>query len=1108
MQSIGKWIFLAAAVAVVVIAGVFYMQGLAERELNPPATTSISATPEPPSAAGRPQTSAPATRLDDTPTSPATSPADAESSPRLTNESSASAGHAPTAHVSGVVVNEEDKPIAGAVVGAVTKLEEFQTESIGDVARTGADGTFRIDALPPDIEVLIAARADGYQYAKTVAVTPADNIKLLLKRGGASISGTVFRHPEGTPLEGVTVTIKPNPSSKAAVQGVTIQESASGALGEFAFGNLAPGSYLLNAEMTGDSRLGMFPSRDLTRLGIAVTENENKPGVDIVMYEGHTIRGKVTDQQSGDPISGARVSTSKDRENFTESGADGNYTLVGVRQESVEMIAEKPGNMIPAPSLTQFSYIQPAPLSLERLDITQNIELQRSITIDGFVRSHDGEPINDAVVTQIRFGVSVAADDAPPRTDHAGAFSIPVQQYSTHRLQAKAGGRPVGISDLIEVADAPVRDVIIIIPNAATASGVVVNRHDDPIGGASVRASATVVMSGNFMMGVECGSMRTDAEGRFEFGELPPGSITISASKTGYTIANIKVENLKPSEHRESLRLVLQDNHYIAGRIMNEEGEPVVVELIMLKQLNGISTMMRGIVKEDGSYRLNNLSDGPISIELNHYGYANTIADSPTVDRDDFDIIMKPKVETELTGRVVDKATGKPLTEFTVDGGVDYDEARPGYFIKRGLTPGHTNFFNINAPGYARLWASVQLAEGELKKEMTFEMGSESAIAGRVLQTAGGEPAAGINVTLEFDEFITGRPSEQIAQTTTDDDGRFTFEALSLGKYGVNIRPSSPHVPIQRIVDITEFGQRRDLGDIPLWSGGTIRGKFVSAPENTPLTGEEIELTRQVTPRDLLTKRTTTDNAGAFEFTGVPEGRYTVSAVNRSAAVEAKLAIGRAEMVEVLLRTGTANLVVRVTHGAAPANGIIVNLETANGGAGPKSLTNQEGVAEFAELMPGVYNASMHKSIEHITASITFSVELVESETVERAVAFGAGSITGRVLNAAGEGIRDLDIEIVREDPPVDRDYEYSFSGGRSVESWIGGQFYVGALEPGTYTLKTEMDGLTAEVTGVVVPESGPMPEVELRPGGPEPQRQMRVSESQMDSMALEHANH
>ncbi|MFI0876455.1 MFS transporter [Streptomyces parvus] len=222
--------------------------------------------------------------------------------------------------VHGVVRGAEGAPVARA---AVTLISLGGRQLGRSVART--DGGYTLDAPGSGSYVLIAS-ADGFQpQASTVVVGDEPLAFDILLSGTSGLAGTVRAAESGAPVDGAMVIV-------TDVRGDVLATGASGPTGEFAFGELIPGSVTVAVNAAGFRPLAL----PVEIGGQGVTR------VEAALRSGALVRGTVRAGSARGPLADARVTLIDAAGNVVATattGEDGAYAFTDLDAGEYSVIA-------------------------------------------------------------------------------------------------------------------------------------------------------------------------------------------------------------------------------------------------------------------------------------------------------------------------------------------------------------------------------------------------------------------------------------------------------------------------------------------------------------------------------------------------------------------------------------------------------------------------------------------------------------------------------------------------------------------------------------------------------------------------------------------------
>ena len=215
----------------------------------------------------------------------------------------------PASAVAGTVVNQRGEPVAGARVFLGRMAELFNLED--PAAESGADGTFVIEAFPPDIQELSAVHPE---YAPGIAAV-TDETTIVLPDGGV-LEGTVTTG--GKPCPDVPVEVSYIDESSGKIRASFIKTSADGG---YRIAALAPGTVNVTAGTHGQrqaSREAVVESDATTRVDLAFTPGTStvQGGINVGQHTPRMIKVQ------------CKVTTGAGIENFSvDADEDGMYRI-------------------------------------------------------------------------------------------------------------------------------------------------------------------------------------------------------------------------------------------------------------------------------------------------------------------------------------------------------------------------------------------------------------------------------------------------------------------------------------------------------------------------------------------------------------------------------------------------------------------------------------------------------------------------------------------------------------------------------------------------------------------------------------------------------------
>jgi hypothetical protein len=383
-------------------------------------------------------------------------------------------------------------------------------------------------------------------------------------------------------------------------------------------------------------------------------------------------------------------------------------------------------------------------------------------------------------------------------------------------------------------------------------------------------ARATVVVGGGLQAGF---TIVTDEEGRFAFDRLPPGQFTLTASKPSYLPMSYgQAEpgrgsglpiDLKEGERRQGIQWALSRAATIAGRVLDERGQPMREAWIGLQQRRIVDgerklVLCCGESKTDanGIFRVTGLLPGEYAVS----------ALPPA------DYRFTPEVLSSFgdeTRRVSDEEVRWALREIEIASGRATSQP-PLPEPLRGRTVSYGRIYYPGTPEASRV-TMVTVKAGEDRGGVDFSMTRlpTAFIKGRAIGLDG-QPAVDASLSFYDGWSTTG--------TRLTADGAFERRNLLPGRYTITVRGRGNATWASRIFDVNGA----DFPDVvlTLGPGASVGGRLVfeqGAGPATPIDPGAVQISMLLRPAaGTLPIRVAAD--GSFKFAAVDPGRYRLSA--------------------------------------------------------------------------------------------------------------------------------------------------------------------------------------------------------------------------------------
>jgi protocatechuate 3,4-dioxygenase beta subunit len=628
-----------------------------------------------------------------------------------------------------------------------------------------------------------------------------------------------------------------------------------------------------------------------------------------------TISGRVTDSKTRVPVAGAivmagprRFGPGADSSVSTFTDAKGAYSLL-VPAGSYMVIASHPGYDV-----------KPADASaIAGQQTSKDVMLPPLARVSGVVLDESKRPVvvaaldtEDAETSRMGMPpmrrMMQGGDAAISGPD--GRFSMRIQPDQDLWVRAKKRGLPSAKSDSFHLAAGERKTgLVLTIPTGIAVGGRAVDTHGDPLSGVAVTATEAeggqrgmfrMVMGGR--QGGEEDAVRTGSDGTFTM-RVKEGTYDFTFRREGLAPKTVRGQNISVAS-APNVEATMEPSVEITGRVSRAG---TGLENVMVMAMTPGSDAASATTGPDGSFTLTGLAPG--SVRLMARKTDDFVQETRNVDAPAHDVVIDIPAGGRISGRVVDKGSGKPIPSF--QSGITTSRSAGGMvmmappqlrsftsddgsFTLESVPPGATVLVASSA-GYASSRLNLTVEQAKEIKGVELQLDAGVKLTGRVTGS-NGSPLGDVEVRVLPSPTGGFATSGAERTATTDTNGEYSIEGLEAGDETVSFSHAK-HSAMRKPVTL-KGGETRL--DVQLASGGRVTGTVVTE-SGAPVADAEVEAG---SGGGYQSARTNAN--GAFEFESMTPGRYrfTASKSGLAEGVVEDVDVSNGAPVQIVLKAG------------------------------------------------------------------------------------------------------------------------------------------------------------------------------------------------------------
>lgn len=919
------------------------------------------------------------------------------------------------------------------IVSAFVSVSVLQGNTVISTTLTDNNGNYLITGLQPG-NYVIKVNATGYQIGvQGVTVlanqTVTANFSLALNPG--SIGGFVLDGVTSNPVVGASVQI---------LQGNTLLNSGlTDANGNFVFGNLAPGSYIVTVS-----------GANYQTFSTSVNVVSNQTTFSSISLQGNpgTISGVVIDSSSMQPVVGVVIDLLQGLTLVatTQTDANGQYILPQLPPGTYTIRATAPNYQV----TSQGAIVSSGSTLTANLSLNILPSMLSGIVID----ANTSLPIPGASVNLLQGNILItnALTDANGNFNlnglGTGTYSI---QVSSPNYQTNLIGETISVNQSINV-------LISMQPNPGSIQGTVTDNLHHPITGATVMVD---ILQGNILVA----QTLTDINGFYTIPNLGEGSYVIKASATNFQTSTAGVI-VRSGQVTIANFTLASDPGSITG-LISDATTSLGIAGVQVMILNGPVNVGSVITDANGNYLISGLAPGNYTvsawISLYQLGLASATVLANTTTTANIALQSNPGT---IAGIITDDQ-GMLLSGAIIDvsaNGVSIASAlssSSGAYQISGLPPGNY-VVTVTGAGYQTFTIGVNVQSGQTSTQNIILNPNPGQIQGTIFDSVSGLPIPNAIVQL-LQNNVT------ITTVLTDSLGDFLLQNLAPGAYMIRISATGYETTNLSVIVISN--QTTEIDEDLSANPGSLQGIVTNASAQ-PLANINV----QIYLNFLLVAQTLTDSSGFYNVPGLAAGNYTVIAGGQGFALRTTNAA--------VLNNQTTVLNIELDTSQGTVSGVITEAVTGNRIVGATvnifsgntliavALTDVNGQYSFSNIPVGNYLLRV-SATNYQTLTDTISVVDQQNTVADEVLSPFPGSLTGVVSDFLNGPLSNVLVTVLSGETPV-----------ATTQTDISGHYLITGLSPGVYSVVFSLpNSETVKVNVTIKANETTIYNLELFPG-------------------------